>query len=232
MTADTPPVRLLLVEDDRTSRAYLAHALEALPARVDCAGDVAGALELAAPGRHHAWLLDANLPDGSGAALLARLRARDPAVPALCHTADDDSATLASLANHGFAELIRKPIAPAALRGAVRRHLPAAPVRVAEQPLRWDDESATRALHGERSHVDALRKLFLAELPAASARIRGSIAAGRAADAGAELHKLRASCGFVGAKRLDATVQALQRENGDPGALRDFEAAVRELLGP
>lgn len=232
MTADTPPVRLLLVEDDHTSRAYLAHALEALPAEVDRAATAAEGLELASPGRHHAWLLDANLPDGSGASLLARLRARDPAVPALCHTAGDDTAALDAMAGQGFDEVIRKPIAPAALREAVRRHLPPAPVRIAERPLRWDDESATRALNGERSHVDALRKLFLAELPGTCGRIREAIATGRAGDAGAELHKLRASCGFVGAQRLDATVQALQREIGNPGALRDFEAAVDELLGP
>lgn len=229
MIADTPPVRLLLVEDDPTSRAYLAHALEALPAIVDQAADVAGALALASPGRHQAWLLDANLPDGSGASLLARLRAQDLGVPALCHTAGDDAAML-SAAKQDFDEVLRKPIAPAELREAVRRHLPAAPLRVADQPLRWDDESATRALNGERAHVDALRKLFLDELPATRNRIRGAIAGGRVVEAETELHKLRASCGFVGAPRLDAAVRALQQEIGNPDALRSFGAAVDELL--
>ncbi|WP_027069455.1 response regulator [Novilysobacter defluvii] len=232
MIADTPPVRLLLVEDDPISRAYLAHALEALPAIVDQAADVAAALALASPGRHQVWLLDANLPDGSGASLLARLRAQDPGVPALCHTAGDDAASLAAVAGQGFDGLIRKPVAPAALREAVRRHLPAAPLRVADQPLRWDDESATRALNGERAHVDALRKLFLDELPATRNRIRGAIAGGSVVEAETELHKLRASCGFVGAPRLDAAVRALQQEIGSPDALRSFEAAVDELLDP
>ena len=230
MIADTPPVRLLLVEDDPTSRAYLAHALEALPAVVDQAAGMAEALALASPGRHQAWLLDANLPDGSGALLLARLRAGDPAVPALCHTAGDDAATLAAVAGQGFDGLIRKPVAPDALREAVRRHLPPAPLRVADQPLRWDDESAARALNGERAHVEALRKLFLDELPGTCDRIRDAVAKGRLADAGTELHKLRASCGFVGARRLDATVRALQQATGDPEALRRFEAAAGELL--
>lgn len=232
MNHETPPFRLLLVEDDSTSRAYLAHALEALPALVDQAEDVAGALSMVSPGRHQAWLLDANLPDGDGASLLARLRAEDPGVPALCHTASADAATMYALAAQGFDEVITKPIAAGALREAVRRHLPAAPLRVADQPLRWDDESATRALNGERSHVDTLRRLFLEELPGARIRIREALADGRATDAEAELHKLRASCGFVGAQRLSGTVRALQRTPGDPGALARFEAAVEELLLP
>lgn len=232
MNPDTFLPRLLLVEDDPTSRAYLAHALEALPAVVDQAADVAGAMALASTGRHQAWLLDANLPDGDGASLLARLRAMDPGVPALCHTAAGDASTLVRLGAQGFDEVITKPVAADALREAVRRHLPATCLRVADQPLRWDDASATRALNGQRTHVDALRRLFLDELPGTRARIRQALAAGRPEDAGAELHKLRASCGFVGAQRLAGAVQALQRAPGNKQLLARFEAAVDELSAP
>ena len=65
-------------------------------------------------------------------------------------------------------------------------------------------------------HVAALRRLFLDELPGMRAGI-----ADPATRAGT-LHRLRASCGFVGAARLDAAVQALQESKS--------EAALQRVL--
>jgi HPt (histidine-containing phosphotransfer) domain-containing protein len=45
-----------------------------------------------------------------------------------------------------------------------------------------------------------------------------------------ELHRLAASCGFVGAARLAAAVRALQAAPGDGERLQRFDAAVGELL--
>ncbi len=73
--AQVDPPRLLLVEDDATSQGFFRAALEALPAAVDVAGSVAQALQMGSATRHHLWLVDAHLPDGSGQALLQRLRA-------------------------------------------------------------------------------------------------------------------------------------------------------------
>ena len=84
---------ILLVEDDRISAAFLSAALATLPARVHVAEDCAQAL--AASGPFDAWLIDANLPDGSGTWLLQRLRATDAAACALAHTADTGLATRA-----------------------------------------------------------------------------------------------------------------------------------------
>ena len=91
-----PPAReagllaILLVEDDPTTRAYLQAITEALPARVDTATCVAQALPMARSGGHALWLVDANLPDGSGVDLLQALRTAFPGTPALAHTAACD----------------------------------------------------------------------------------------------------------------------------------------------
>ncbi|HMM26463.1 MAG TPA: response regulator, partial [Pseudoxanthomonas mexicana] len=82
---------ILLVEDDRISAAFLSAALATLPARVHVAEDCAQAL--AASGPFDAWLIDANLPDGSGTWLLQRLRETDATASALAHTADATVAT-------------------------------------------------------------------------------------------------------------------------------------------
>ena len=67
------PPRVLLVEDDPVSAAFLRDAATALPARVDVAGSMAEAMELAANCSHDLYLVDANLPDGRGETLLQQL---------------------------------------------------------------------------------------------------------------------------------------------------------------
>ena len=83
--------RLLLVEDDPVSAAFLREAAAALPALVDVAGTVAEALSAASIQCHDLYLIDANLPDGRGETLLQDLRGRAPAAPALAHTAARDA---------------------------------------------------------------------------------------------------------------------------------------------
>jgi DNA-binding NarL/FixJ family response regulator len=177
------------------------------------------------------WLVDAHLPDADGADLLARLRTRAPPVPAIAHTAADDVDAADALRAAGFAEVLRKPITARGLRAAVRRALrQAVGVGVAEQALHWDDAVAMAALRNDSDHVGALRMLFLGELPGQRDAIVAALAGGDRASATAVLHRLRASCGFVGAVRLEAAVCALQREPASAGALQGFIRAVDSLL--
>jgi CheY-like chemotaxis protein/HPt (histidine-containing phosphotransfer) domain-containing protein len=224
---------ILLVEDDPTTRSYLQAITEALPARVVGAGTLAQARELAHAQRFDLWLVDANLPDGDGATLLARLRADGLEAPALAHTAARDRDTLDALLRAGFVEALVKPIEPGAWRAAigralgervgeapqVRRHVDAAALPV------WDDALATRALGGNPAHVATLRGLFLAELPAQVEAIRAGGEAVRD-----QLHRLRASCALVGAARLDAAVQALQAAPESEAVRQRFFDEAREAL--
>jgi CheY-like chemotaxis protein/HPt (histidine-containing phosphotransfer) domain-containing protein len=223
-----PPAReaglpaILLVEDDPTTRAYLQAITEALPARVDTATCVAQALPMARNGGHALWLVDANLPDGSGVDLLQALRTAFPGTPALAHTAACDRGAQAALLDAGFADVLVKPMDARQWQAALRRHLGDAVACSADaqspaletRPL-WDDVAAARALGGDPAHVDALRGLFLAELPAQLQVLRGGDADARSA----QLHRLRASCAFVGAARLEAAVRALQDRPADTDRL-------------
>lgn len=222
---------LLLVEDDPVSRAFLEAATAALPASVAVAGDAASARALANATTFDLWLIDAHLPDATGAELLAQLRETGFATPALAHTATHDADAHAELRAAGFAGTIAKPIDAAswqaALRGALQinhgAHVEdAATRRYGERPI-WDDAAALAALNGNGEHVAALRRLFLDELPGMRTQI---------ADAdtqAATLHRLRASCGFVGAARLDAAVQTLQ-ESKSEAALQRVLDALRDTL--
>lgn len=205
---------VLLVEDDPTTLAYLQAVTETLPAHVETATCLADALRLAQLRPYALWLVDANLPDGTGADLLRHLRGRCTSTPALAHTAARGQRELDALLAAGFAEVLVKPLTSEQWQTALRRHLAdhalpaasAAPAAPLDTLLLWDDEAATAALGGNRANVDALRGLFLSELPAQLDALRNGDAAAR----DGQLHRLRASCAFVGAARLEAAVRDLQ----------------------
>jgi CheY-like chemotaxis protein len=243
MAAHPRTPRILLVEDDATSRAFLAGALAALPARMAMAAGAAEALALAADGkRFDLWLVDAHLPDADGGALLAALRLLAPATPALAHTAARDPGCLAALRAAGFDGVLRKPMGLALLRAAVRNAL-RAPTRptaaagatpaVAEPAAAWSIDACSPP---PVPRIDAaarrtmLRALFHAELPVQRIAVEQAIAAGDVAAAFGVLHRLRASCGFVGAAALAAAVRALQSDPASLDALRRFGACVDAVL--
>lgn len=228
-----PPIRplVLIVEDDPVSGVFLRDAAERFPADVTLADSLADARARLAHTRYDLLLVDANLPDGAGRDLLKTLRARGNRTPALAHTAAADAQIEADLRAVGFLEVLCKPLSMADLHAALARHLPAASApKVAGHASDWDDAAALAAVGGEAAHVDALRQLFLAELPAQRSRITAAHANGEAETMRAELHRLTASCGFVGAARLSSAVHALQAAPADAGALAAFQHAADALL--
>jgi DNA-binding response OmpR family regulator len=228
--------RILLVEDDPVSRTFLAAAAGGLPARVQAVDSCAGALrsEQAAP--CDLWLIDANLPDGDGASLLVTLREHARATPALAHTASGDPADHQVLRAAGFADVLVKPLSIEALHAAIRRAF-GRPLAVADgepEPYpalpAWDDAAALSALKGEQAHVLALRRLFLDELPGQCRAIERALVDGDASAAAGVLHRMRASCGFVGAAELGEAVRRLESDPRlGPGSER-FRAAAEALL--
>ncbi|MFZ7096262.1 response regulator [Luteimonas dalianensis] len=232
--------RLLLLEDEPTSRMFLAAALTELPVEVDLAGTVAQGREMATNGSHALWLFDANLPDGTGSGLLAELRAGGHATRALAHTASAGEDERARLLADGFDTVVVKPLPATAWRDAVRAALetghalpvgePAAQCAAPDAPV-WDDGAAAAALAGNLENVAALRQLFLAELPAARDRIVAAASYGDETGVRDALHRLRASCGFVGAARLDAAGRALGDAPGCAARLQAFVDAANATAG-
>lgn len=231
----SPPPRVLLVEDDPVSGAFLAAAVSVLPVEVDVAVTCATALQLARDHDHQLLLIDANLPDGNGRDLLRALRMCAPTTPALAHTASRDRDDLDALVAAGFSEVLIKPLGAAELQAAVRRALQLRPTlasmaRGCGKLPPWDDAAAAAALGGNHAHVAALRKLFLAELPAQRDAVLAALLADDAVTVHATLHRLQASCGFVGAARLGEAVRMLQASPRSMGARDEFAHAVEDVL--
>lgn len=230
--------RLLLVEDDPASRAFMAAVLAQYPAEVDTAASVGAALAAAAARPHALWLFDSRLPDGSGAELLLRLRRDGHVTPAVAHTASRDPEEHAALAEAGFQATLIKPFAAAELREAIARALaPGAGMRIAEAaaeraPSVWDDAGALAAMNGSHEHVAALRQMFLSELPAQCDAVLHALASGDAGAARDLLHRLKASCGFVGASWLKQAVERLDAAPGEARLSALFADAVQRTLAP
>ena len=233
-----PPMkpRILLVEDDPVSRGFLAAAAEGLPALVDAVEGCAAALRAAGEVAHDLWLIDANLPDGSGTELLATLRRSAVATPALAHTASHDPADHQALLVGGFAEVLVKPLPMIALQSAICRALgfdlatSEGERRLCAKLPHWDDAAALSALKGEQAHVIALRRLFLDELVGQCDVVETALATDDGDRARRVLHMLRASCGFVGAARLGEAVRLLESDLRSEFALQRFQQAASELV--
>lgn len=229
--------RLLLVEDDAVSRQFLVEALRTLPADVDAADSIAQACAFVTQHAYALWLVDAHLPDGDGVACLARLRMCDAATPAVAITADRWRREFDRLEAGGFIEILQKPIAIPALQANVRRLVGLGAQTIADAPMPrggkqpvWDAEQALAAVAGDRAAWMALGRLFLEELPQQRAQLRQSRDSAEVSSMHDLLHRLTASCGFVGAARLAAAVRALARSPLDEQRWQDFDHAVEDTL--
>jgi len=227
-------LKLLLLEDDAVSRAFLQEVLVSLPAEVACAENCAGAESLARIGGYALWLFDANLPDGSGADLLRRLRASGLTTPAFALTAESFHERLEALSAAGFSRVLQKPIAANDLLTAIRAcgddRAPAESAFAQSWTL-WDDSQALAAVGGKIESARALRNLFLGELPAQIESIQIAYAACDHGIVRDHLHRLKAGCGFVGASRLLSAVNRFSA-GMDNASLDNFLDSARRQLDP
>lgn len=228
--------RVLLVEDDPVSHHFMKAVLEELSVTVDVAIDSRSARRLADEHSHALWMIDVNLPDGCGMALLHELRAQGKVTPALAHTADASSVLASRLRDAGFAGVLTKPMPKALLQSAVQAHWAptARPVQTGDVLVRrdvlWDDRHALSALNGHTDHMIALRRLFLNELPSVRQSLRQGIEQDDTATLRHHLHRLQASCGFVGATHLAATARMMHEHPLKSDVQQALMGAIDELL--
>ena len=220
---------VLLAEDEPVSRHFLDEALQALGWRCSIAEDGATALTLATTRRFDLLVFDVNLPQLDGFALLGRLRAEPStashATPALALTADHDPQLRERLIRHGFAEVGHKPIR----LDDLERSIDAALGRSGTSAATWDDVAASRATGGHAEIVASLRELMRRDLPAQRDAISRAWQHGDEASARAELHRLRAACGFCGAAQLANALDDLHRQ-ATPDTRRAVLAAIDAVL--
>ncbi len=215
-------MRLLLVEDDDLLGDGLVAFLRSEGHVVDWARSVAGA-ETYFGETFDAWLVDWQLPDGSGLDWLRRRRARGDTTPALMLTARDRLVDRLTGLDTGADDYLVKPFAPeelaARLRAVCRRSAGAAGQRVPVGPAAAGIEVDLAArcvyVHGGRVELTGREWAVLEALTLRAGRIVSK----------AELEQL--VLGFaseLASNALEVHVSALRRKLG-----QDVLATVRGL---
>lgn len=114
---------IFLLEDDETLGRGITMALTGPETSVVCRTSLSSAREALEEDRFDLWILDVNLPDGSGLDLLRQVRAEGDATPVILLTANDLELDEVTGLEAGADDYITKPFSLAVLRARVNAQL-------------------------------------------------------------------------------------------------------------
>lgn len=165
---------LMIVEDDRQQRRYLAAVLSSSGYRVEAVSSAEAALDrLVGPKARQPdlCLLDLNMPGMDGFTLLRRLREEGSSVPVIVLTADGTVQRAVEAMRAGATDFLIKPIGPERLETSIRNTIQLSQLshdvrrlsRVGDDRLAFEDlvaESQTI-----RKTIDLARRVAPSEIP-------------------------------------------------------------------
>jgi two-component system OmpR family response regulator len=166
-------MRLLLLEDDITLGEGLRDYLRSDGYLVDWCSTLSQARALISE-PYDAWLLDWNLPDGSGIDWLRSLRAKGLRVPALLLTARDRLSDRIEGLDSGADDFLVKPFAPEELSArlrAISRRVAGSALRKAFGPVEVDLNAKAAWLEGQGVELTAREWAILEALVLRAGRI-------------------------------------------------------------
>jgi CheY-like chemotaxis protein len=235
---------ILIADDDPISARYLRDLLEGARHEVTHAADGRAALREARTRRFDLLIADLRMPLLDGAELLRGLRADSAAASRTCRalamSGEISRERHRELLAIGFEDAVQKPIPAQTVLdwAAGRPHVADAAATPDSTPSDnagavLDDLAALEAV-GSAEVLQGLRELFHAELPVLAAQLGSAVARGDRETVSDIVHRLRASCRFCGATRLDAALRELTRGQTLAPAWRvalEEVRAVQQALG-
>ena len=146
-------MRILLIEDEKKTAAFLAKGLREAGFTVEIAGDGETGLELARATRHDLLIVDVMLPKKDGWDVVAELRSEGLHTPILFLTARDSVSDRVKGLELGADDYLVKPFAFSELLARVRSVLRRSPARQEEQLRIADLDIDTRRHKAVRAGV-------------------------------------------------------------------------------
>ncbi len=240
-----PPgsARVLVADDNETSRELFRVVLEKSGYLVVCVEDGKQALESAAAGGFDIAFLDVNMPGMGGPEAARAMRAAGVQMPIVAVTAsvrrEEQERCLAS----GMNAFLAKPFRRAELGQVLREWLPPGgqgsahvpPPAPSASPGVLDFPAAVEAFMGREEVVRRLLGGFLERLVGRIAPLRAALEKGDCETIRFEAHAVKGGALNLRAGRLAEAALALERAAGDrhsaevPGLLDAFEAETRAL---
>jgi two-component system response regulator AtoC len=167
--------RVLIIDDEENFREFLGEALEAEGYRVTTASTARGGLEKAREDPPDVVLLDQNLPDEAGLAVLGRLQALPVAPPVIMITAYAAYSRAVEAVKKGAFHYLCKPFEFDELMTVVERASAASPAGSRES------NPALASLVGTSREMSALKRqvVHLAQSPVATILLQGESGTGK-----------------------------------------------------
>ncbi|TXI78222.1 MAG: response regulator [Dokdonella sp.] len=228
--------QILIADDNPLTLAWFDEAIRRVGFTPVLAANSEQAVALAIGDAFALMLIDANMPDRSGAATLAEIRSGGgPNRQTLAVLTSADSSILRSAARDlGFADVLHKPFALEDLKAILGQAIGHDAIGGAGVCL-LDEEQSRRSSGGNDAIAAALRTLFVKELD--ELPVEMDVMAGNA-DLSAlrdRLHRLDASAGICGTPLLAEACRTLRKQiNADAQwparAILDFLAASEHTL--
>lgn len=205
--------KILVADDNPMSLLFFCEAIRVAGHESLAATDGLSAREMACEQAFDLIVLDARMPGLDGVHALAEIRAGNGpnrSTPALVTTAAA-STDRHVMREHGFLDVIYKPIGLAALHTTLARYLPGSSGRILTGKL-LDDALACAKTGGDASIIAALRGLFASELDALPGELDRYSATVDREGLIDRLHRLDASAGFCGAPAMSDAIAALRKQ--------------------
>ncbi|MDQ2646418.1 MAG: ATP-binding protein, partial [Myxococcota bacterium] len=208
---------ILVVDDNEINRLVAKETLEELGLSTRVVSSGREALEAL---RHEDFalvLMDCQMPDLDGYEATRRIRHSEPPgrhLPILAFTAHAFPGELDKARAAGMDDVVTKPLDMPALRRTLRRFLETAPPPPEAAPRAEPSHppSARPAVLTTRARSAKLIELFLGQVPGQIQNVRALADSGDREALSAAAHKLKGSCGSVGAPRMTEICRRIQLE--------------------
>jgi signal transduction histidine kinase/DNA-binding response OmpR family regulator len=214
---------ILLVDDNEINRLVAKETLEELGLSTRVVSSGREALEALRHDDFALVLMDCQMPDLDGYEATRRIRRSEPPgrhLPILAFTAHAFPDELDKARAAGMDDVVTKPLDMPALRRTLRRFLETAPPPPEPAPAPRLEPSRPPPAPAPtrppaltvRARSAKLIELFLNQVPGQIATLRALVAADDRDALSAAAHKLKGSCGSVGAPRMTEICQRIQLE--------------------
>jgi DNA-binding response OmpR family regulator len=186
---------ILLIEDDAISQKFLTEAITLLPVNLMACTGFGEAEHLCRRYPFDLIISDIHASDGQ---LYEHVQRLTDIAKILAISAEITPETIEYLQRFGIERVLVKPITITTLHQTITQLLACNSTTI----LYWDKDKALAALDHNEQILTSLKSMFKAELPPMSVHIQFAFEHDEFDALHTMLHKLKASCGLLGASRL------------------------------